>query len=91
MPNRPAAVVNAATMTVLQTLPVEHHPIGITYDAATRRVWVSSYSGGMRRRLNLGCALVSKPRLILLDDQHHRHLGLQLVHHHHIHHHLHLR
>jgi len=29
---------------------------------------VSSYSGGMRRRLNLGCALVSKPRLILLDE-----------------------
>ena len=39
------AKVDAAAMTVLQTLPVAHHPIGITYDAATRRVWVSSYSG----------------------------------------------
>lgn len=29
---------------------------------------VYSYSGGMRRRLNLGCALVSGPRLILLDE-----------------------
>jgi len=29
---------------------------------------VSSYSGGMRRRLNLGCALVSGPRLVLLDE-----------------------
>jgi ABC-2 type transport system ATP-binding protein len=29
---------------------------------------VATYSGGMRRRLNLGCALVSHPRLILLDE-----------------------
>jgi len=29
---------------------------------------VSAYSGGMRRRLNLGCALVSGPRLLLLDE-----------------------
>jgi linearmycin/streptolysin S transport system ATP-binding protein len=29
---------------------------------------VSTYSGGMRRRLNLGCALVSGPRLVLLDE-----------------------
>src|SRR5215470_808951 len=29
---------------------------------------VSTYSGGMRRRLNLGCALVSSPRLVLLDE-----------------------
>jgi len=29
---------------------------------------VGTYSGGMRRRLNLGCALVSNPRLILLDE-----------------------
>jgi ABC-2 type transport system ATP-binding protein len=29
---------------------------------------VASYSGGMRRRLNLGCALVTAPRLVLLDE-----------------------
>jgi ABC-2 type transport system ATP-binding protein len=29
---------------------------------------VHMYSGGMRRRLNLGCALVSAPRLVLLDE-----------------------
>ncbi len=29
---------------------------------------VRTYSGGMRRRLNLGCALVSGPRLVLLDE-----------------------
>lgn len=29
---------------------------------------VATYSGGMRRRLNLGCALVTSPRLLLLDE-----------------------
>jgi ABC-2 type transport system ATP-binding protein len=29
---------------------------------------VATYSHGMRRRLNLGCALVSRPRLVLLDE-----------------------
>jgi ABC-2 type transport system ATP-binding protein len=29
---------------------------------------VATYSGGMRRRLNLGCALVTGPRLVLLDE-----------------------
>jgi len=29
---------------------------------------VRTYSGGMRRRLNLGCALASSPRLVLLDE-----------------------
>jgi YVTN family beta-propeller protein len=39
------AKVATDDMQVLQTLPVAHHPIGITFDEATRRVWVSSYSG----------------------------------------------
>ena len=29
---------------------------------------VATYSGGMRRRLNLGCALVTGPKLVLLDE-----------------------
>ena len=36
--------------------------------AARKDDRVNTYSGGMRRRLNLGCALVSDPRLILLDE-----------------------
>jgi ABC-2 type transport system ATP-binding protein len=38
---------------------------GLT-DAADRRV--STYSGGMRRRLDLAMSLVGKPRLIFLDE-----------------------
>jgi ABC-2 type transport system ATP-binding protein len=29
---------------------------------------VKSYSGGMKRRINLGCALLHRPRLLLLDE-----------------------
>jgi ABC-2 type transport system ATP-binding protein len=29
---------------------------------------VKKYSGGMRRRVNLGCALMHRPRLLLLDE-----------------------
>ncbi|HYC23183.1 MAG TPA: ABC transporter ATP-binding protein [Candidatus Bathyarchaeia archaeon] len=36
--------------------------------AARKDERVDTYSGGMRRRLNLGCALVSGPRIVLLDE-----------------------
>jgi ABC-2 type transport system ATP-binding protein len=39
--------------------------IGLT-DRADRRV--DTFSGGMKRRLNLGAALVHRPRLVLLDE-----------------------
>ena len=39
--------VDATTMTVVQTLSVPHHPIGITFDSASREVWVASYSGAI--------------------------------------------
>lgn len=41
------------------------HRFGLT-DAANRRV--STYSGGMRRRLDLAMSLVGKPQLIFLDE-----------------------
>ena len=37
--------VTTGDMTEVQELPTGHHPIGITYDAATGRVWVACYSG----------------------------------------------
>jgi ABC-2 type transport system ATP-binding protein len=46
---------------VMQALEV----VGLTARKDDR---VATYSGGMRRRLNLGCALVSGPRLVLLDE-----------------------
>jgi YVTN family beta-propeller protein len=37
--------VRTDTMEVVETVKVDHHPIGITYDPATKRVWVANYSG----------------------------------------------
>jgi len=39
------AKVATETMAVQQTLPVPHHPIGITYDDGANHLWVASYSG----------------------------------------------
>jgi YVTN family beta-propeller protein len=37
--------VTTGDMVEVQELPTGHHPIGITYDAGTGRVWVACYSG----------------------------------------------
>ena len=29
---------------------------------------VKNYSGGMKRRINIGCALMHRPKLLLLDE-----------------------
>jgi DNA-binding beta-propeller fold protein YncE len=39
--------VRTADMTVLQSLVSGFHPVGITYDPATRQVWVANYSGSL--------------------------------------------
>lgn len=51
-------VVRAAAAEVLVRLGLE--------DVADKRV--GTYSGGMRRRLDLGASLVGRPRLLLLDE-----------------------
>ncbi|HWT76091.1 MAG TPA: ABC transporter ATP-binding protein [Mobilitalea sp.] len=40
----------------------------IDFDINTLRKKVSSYSGGMKRRLNIGVALLHEPRLIIMDE-----------------------
>ncbi len=35
-------------MSALQTIDACYHPIGITYDRATKRVWVACYTGSIR-------------------------------------------
>jgi YVTN family beta-propeller protein len=37
--------VRTSDMKVVQTSKTGHHPVGITYDAQLRRVWVANYSG----------------------------------------------
>jgi YVTN family beta-propeller protein len=43
-----ATKVRTSDMRVLQRIEPGYHPIGITYDAATRQVWVSTYPGLIR-------------------------------------------
>jgi DNA-binding beta-propeller fold protein YncE len=40
--------LRAPSMRVLQTISACFHPIGITYDAPTHRVWVACYTGSIR-------------------------------------------
>jgi YVTN family beta-propeller protein len=37
--------VRTSDLTVLESTHVDHHPIGITYNAKTREIWVCSYIG----------------------------------------------
>jgi len=39
--------VATATMQVTQRVSTPSHPIGVTYDPATDRVWVAAYSGAI--------------------------------------------
>ncbi len=39
--------VDTSSMRVLQTVRLGRHPIGVTYDAARRRVWVAGYTGAI--------------------------------------------
>ena len=40
--------LRTSNMRTLQTINACYHPIGITYDRATRRVWVACYTGSIR-------------------------------------------
>lgn len=40
--------VRTSDMEILQTEPSGVHPVGITYDAATRQIWVANYAGTLR-------------------------------------------
>jgi YVTN family beta-propeller protein len=40
--------LRTSDMTTLQTIDACYHPIGITYDRATKRVWVACYAGAIR-------------------------------------------
>jgi YVTN family beta-propeller protein len=40
--------IRTRDMRVIQTVDTGFHPIGITYDDATRQVWISTYPGTIR-------------------------------------------
>ena len=40
--------VRTSDMEILQTVYSGYHPVGITYDADTRQVWVANYAGTLR-------------------------------------------
>ena len=40
--------IRAADMKVIQEVATDWHPIGITYDAPTRTVWVACYGGTIK-------------------------------------------
>jgi YVTN family beta-propeller protein len=40
--------LRTSNLRVVRTLPACVHPVGITYDAPTRRVWVACYRGSIR-------------------------------------------
>lgn len=40
--------VRTSDMKVIQSLPTDHHPIGITYDNNTHKIWVACYSGSIK-------------------------------------------
>jgi DNA-binding beta-propeller fold protein YncE len=40
--------LRASDMSTLQTIGACFHPIGITYDQTTKRVWVACYTGSIR-------------------------------------------
>ena len=40
--------IDTETMTEVQKVPAGHHPIGITYDDATHKVWMANYIGSIQ-------------------------------------------
>jgi ABC-2 type transport system ATP-binding protein len=57
------AHLDRATATIAVTVMLEHFDL---VDAAERRA--QTYSGGMKRRLDLAMTLIARPRLIFLDE-----------------------
>ena len=39
--------IDTSSMKVVQSIATGYHPVGITYDAAARRVWVANYAGSL--------------------------------------------